>query len=199
MEPNPYPLSWIDDYFPRLSYSIRGGVQDWLDVVQQCPRVAIAQTARGRPNMICDLMGQRAREAFADIPDEVEVRTVYETAQIRFLHHGVTMKFNQMDDEFRVHPPNTVRAAGWVHQQHLLPFMGQSESTDGLSLFGGYRLDGEQLIHVTATCQHGEAVVWQRDIPEPPAGDQFSLVQPVAPTGGPLVSDVDDAAEAEGA
>lgn len=195
-----FSLSWIVEYFPPLSYAIRGGVGDWFDLVQQSPQVAVAQTSRSRPNMICDLIGQRAREAFADVPNQVRVDTLYETTQLTFLEHDVVLKFNQLDESLKIHPSATQRAQSFVYQQHLLPYPGIYASTDGLSLIGGYRLDVNHtaLLHATVTCQHDEEVVWHQHIPEPPADNKFSLVKPVSPKAGPSVRDLNDERRIEG-
>lgn len=194
-------LPWVDEYLPRLSFAIRGGVRDWFEVAQVSARVAIAHSSRSRASMICDLCGQRAREAFQDIPDQVLVEVEYETAQLRFLNQDVVLKFNQLDSGLRVHTPSTDRAKGFLYQQDFLPFTETVAPSAGLSLIGGYRLDGNhtQLLQATVTCQHGQDVIWHRDIPEPPPTDRFSLIQPINPGRGPTITDRVEGRRADGA
>ena len=181
----PPSFHWLGDYYPRIWYAVAGGVFDWFEACQLAPRLALAQTSRGRPNQICDLIHLRAHEAFVDIPHEVQVDEAYETALLRFMQHGVEMKFNKLDADMRVHPPNTQRALGFCIQENL--FGPTTSADEGVKLFAGYRLNvsATELMGVAITCQHFDRVIWHVEIPEPPADHQFSVGPTTPPEIGP--------------
>ena len=135
-----------------------------------------------------------------DLPGEVHVDLAYETAQVRFDKYDTVLKFNKVDQRFRVHTPSTSRARSFVARNPWLPFPDMSLPNEELSLFGAYRLNqsGTELLDVTATCQHGDEVVWRTDIPEPPADSRFSMIKPKTPKAGPSIIDIDERRQAEG-
>lgn len=194
---NQYPLSWIEDFFERLYFVLAGGVADYFEMCQVYPRAAIARTSRGMSNSIYDFAAQRAREAFADIPDVVQVDEEYETVTIRFLESDVAMKLHKADDDRRIHAPTTARAYSFYYQISL-PFPGVDDDIQGLTLNGCYQLNANAtaLGGVFVSCQDGGNVVWWREIPPSSleGGFGFGDVQPqTPPIVGPDVSSIENA------
>ena len=190
-----YPLSWIEDYFDRLYYILAGGVADFFEMCVAYPLAAVARTSRSMPNNIYDFAAQRAREAFLDIPDQVDVITEYETVTIRFLDPGVAMKLHKADNDGLIHPPSTARAYSFYYQTSF-SFGDANDDVDGLTLNGCYQLDANAtaLSGVFVSCQDGDSLIWRREVPPSSleGGFGFGKIQPQDPPGvGPDVSSIE--------
>jgi len=192
MEANPEMFGWIRDYMFRLAYVVRGAPADFFELLRVSPRYAVAQTRRGRPNVICDFFGPRVQEAFGDIPNEVRIDNEYETPELYFWQHGARLKFNQGDEAYRVHQPNTARAYSFVNNAPCLP--GWDLPLEDYSLFGVYGLDstGTNLLRASLTCQHNDRIVWRNELPEPPADSKWAIIKPSSPQIGPAIIDDDE-------
>jgi hypothetical protein len=182
----PRAFQVIKSYLPSLYYIVGGAVEDWLAAAKQVPRIMLAKTNRGQANLIYDFILLRVREALGPLDgSEVEIREEYDSVIIRLIKSGVLIKFNKLDDEKRVHPPNTQRAIGFYWQQARL--FANDNSVEGVTIVVGYRLafGGGALADVVAQCQEGDNVEWAYTI-EPPADDQYGVAAKITdPTPKP--------------
>lgn len=181
------PFSWLAAHHPRIYFILAGGVGDWFEILRACPRLAVAKTSRSTASNIYDLTAQRAREAFADIPDEVRIVEEYETISIYFIKHDVTMKIHKANEAGYIHPPNTDRSYRAYYQTGLF---GNSPDDRGVVLNAIYQLNAPMtaLASISVTCQRGDEIVYRHDIEPPQAGDRFSVVLPQTP---PVTDDGD--------
>ncbi len=192
METNDRRFDWVAEYLDQLAYVIRGAAADFFELIRLCPRYAVAQTRRGRPNVIQDFFGPRVQEAFGNIPHKVRIDSEYDTPQIFFMEPGVRMKFNKADADYRIHPPNTARAYSFVDNAPCLP--GFEAPLADYSLLGVYGLDstGTRLVRASITCQHDGQVIWRNELPELPADHRWAIIRPSSPQTGPAIIDISE-------
>jgi len=141
-----------------------------------------------------DLIAARAEEAFIDLPSEVRIEREYETSQLFFRQHNVALKFNQCDENYRIHPPGTDRACSFLTSPLLFPADEIDLPSGCITLFGVYGLNRArtEVQRVAITLQSAEEVLWKKDLPAPPADGQWAIVKPSAPQAGPAIIDLDE-------
>jgi len=188
-------FGWIDDDFAfRFSYCLRRGVEDYFEGMRNWPQAGIAATSRSRTSLTVDLIGQRANEAWADLPKEVRIEREYDITQLFIPRHNILVKFNQCDEQYRVHPPNTERACNLLVSPLLFPPEEIQLPSGCLTLFAVYGLNRAKnaLQRAAITLQGVEEVVWKKELPEPPADHKCAIIRPLSPQTGPAIIDIDE-------